>query len=284
MRSVMLIVCSTCIWAQTAPPLERIIKGKQPVTANGTRDLQQFRSAVNGSRTVFQRGGASTVNRYNPLFGNAYGYLGGLEAGAVNPGRRQQLAYAYQDLGDLLGNPNGYNVGQQPLAIQCYQRAMYLMGNGGSSGDLESLAMRLTLLNAPFMMFGQDTRQPTEPERPAVEVQQQNSVDASAAVVQSEAPPAEPDVPAAFTLSVPGRAAVIATVPTSAITTASISPVLAVDAAPTSTASVEAEAPHRRPSVAQRVISRRAGGGNGAAAASATSAHDRKWTATFYER
>ena len=190
MRSVMLIVCSTCIWAQTAPPLERIIKGKQPVTANGTRDLQQFRSAVNGSRTVFQRGGASTVNRYNPLFGNAYGYLGGLEAGAVNPGRRQQLAYAYQDLGDLLGNPNGYNVGQQPLAIQCYQRAMYLMGNGGSSGDLESLAMRLTLLNAPFMMFGQDTRQPTEPERPAVEVRATPGILMPPAIKTGEGPEA----------------------------------------------------------------------------------------------
>ena len=191
MRIVMLIVCSTCIWAQTAPPLERIIKGKPPVTANGTQDLQRFRSAVNGSRTVFQRGGASTVNQYNPLFGNAYGYLGGLEAGAVNPGRRQQLAYAYQDLGDLLGNPNGYNVGQQPLAIQCYQRAMYLMGNGGSSGDLESLAMRLTLLNAPFMMFGQDTRQrPAEPERPPVEVRATPGILMPPAIKTGEGPEA----------------------------------------------------------------------------------------------
>jgi len=171
MRMILLIVCSMCVWTQTAPPLERIIKGRPAAAANGTQDLQRFRTAVNGSRTVFQRGGASTVNQYNPLFGNAYGYLGGLEAGAVNPGRRQQLAYAYQDLGDLLGNPYGYNVGQQALAIQCYQRAMYLMGNGGSSRDMELLATRLTMLNAPYLMYGQGMQQRApEPERPPVEV------------------------------------------------------------------------------------------------------------------
>lgn len=175
------------------------------------------------------------------------------------------------------------------------QRAMAPAKPPGGAGRSRSWRLRGTGLVGALVLIGAglafgavhglgQTDDVTVAAGPAVEVQAQNSVDASAAVVQSEAPPAEPDVPAAFTLSVPGRAAVIATVPTSAITTASISPVLAVDAAPTSTASVEAEAPHRRPSVAQRVITRRAGGGNGAAAASATSAHDRKWTATFYER
>jgi hypothetical protein len=142
--------------------LERIVRERP-------QDLQKFRAAVNGSRTVFQRGGAQAVSHYTPLFGNAYGYLGGLEAGAVDPARRRQLANAYQDLGDLLGNPNGYNVGQRALAIQCYQRAMFLMGNGGGYGrDMEGLATRLTLLNAPYLMYGQ---QAMEPERPAVAVE-----------------------------------------------------------------------------------------------------------------
>ena len=164
MRSAVLLVSLGCIWAQTAPPLERILKEKP-------QDLQRFRSAVTGSRPVFQRGGAGVVNQYGPLFGNAYGYLGGLEAGAVDPGRRRQLAYAYQDLGDLLGNPYGYNVGQQGLAIQCYQRAMYLMGTGGSRRDMELLATRLTMLNAPYLLYGQGLQQrPAEPERPPVEV------------------------------------------------------------------------------------------------------------------
>lgn len=164
MRSVLLLVGSMCVWTQTAPPLERILKEKP-------QDLQRFRSAVNNSRPVFQRGGAGVVNQYGPLFGNAYGYLGGLEAGAVDPGRRRQLAYAYRDLGDLLGNPYGYNVGQRTLAIQCYQRAMYLMGAGGSQRDLELLATRLTMLNAPYLMYGQGMQQgPVEPERPPVEV------------------------------------------------------------------------------------------------------------------
>lgn len=151
-----------------ALPLEQLLK--QPPAASGTQDLQRFRGAVSRSIPVLKRG---NPNQFAPAYGSAYSYLNGLEGGASDPARRRQLAYAYQDLGDMLGSPYGFNAGQQALAIQCFQRAMYLLGGGGmnpgSSRDLELLATRLTMLNAPFLMYGQSERQP-EPARAPIEV------------------------------------------------------------------------------------------------------------------
>jgi hypothetical protein len=145
-----------------------------PKAGNYSQDLRRFRSSLSSNR-----GGAPVQ------WDDAIGYLGSLEPTATDPARRLELASAYQDLGDVLGGPYGRNVGRSGAAVRCYQRAMFLLGAGGGIGfprggyprgyeqSLESLATRLTLLNAPFLFGGGvwGDRTPAEPPRPALTVQ-----------------------------------------------------------------------------------------------------------------
>jgi len=188
MRLATFLLFAACLEAQPGLPLERVLQQRRTANTFEARDLRNFRQALSSSRPQLERGSSHIV------WDDAIGYLGGFEAGATNPDHRLELANTYRDLGDMLGGPYGRNLGQSAAAVRCYQRAMFLLGGaapvaqsaafGGGFGSrrsargfdqsLESLAMRLTLLNAPFLLgggglFGDPN--PAPPPRPPVAFQ-----------------------------------------------------------------------------------------------------------------
>jgi hypothetical protein len=191
MRLATYFLFAACLEAQPALPLERVLQQRRTANTFEARDLRNFRQALSSSRPQLERGSSQIV------WDDAIGYLGGFEAGATSPDHRLELANTYRDLGDRLGGPYGRNLGQSAAAVRCYQRAMFLLGGagpfvgqsqaasfGGGFGSrrnprgfdqsLESLAMRLTLLNAPFLLGGGglfSDPNPAPPPRPPVSFQ-----------------------------------------------------------------------------------------------------------------
>lgn len=188
MRTLCLVGMALSVEAQPLPPkggaipLQELIQQGKPSGGNGNREIRRFRDAVSNSRPALQRGGG------NVAWDEAMSYLGRFEGTSTDPLRRLELANAYQELGDLMGGPYGWNAGQSGRAVASYQRAMFLLGgrDGGWAGmgsrgmprgygqSLESLATRLTLLNAPFFLLnggGFGGAQPIEPPRQALPVQ-----------------------------------------------------------------------------------------------------------------